>query len=143
MDLEKFECPVCFKSLNVKQIIKLPCKHIYCRTCSKKIDKCALCRASFKDDVFDVYTKKIEAYRREQDGMNSDLTREKVKRSDAIKNKIYRDKMAFVKVLDRFDDDDVDNCTKWAKLYKQFNEIYDIQKRQCVEYHKSFKRILR
>lgn len=109
----------------------------------KKIDKCALCRASFKDDVFDVYTKKIEAYRREQDGMNSDLTREKVKRSDAIKNKIYRDKMAFVKVLDRFDDDDVDNCTKWAKLYKQFNEIYDIQKRQCVEYHKSFKRILR
>ena len=150
------ECPICFNKMKIKTIVTLPCKHSFCRSCSKKIDICAICRAPFKDDIFEVYTKKLDAYRKDQDEFKEILIRyvliegdenrkewlkTEILKTKALKQKIYREMKAFIKVLDRFDDDDVDNCKKWAKMNRQFNDIYVIQRRHCVELNKAVRHL--
>ena len=35
-------CPICF--VNERNWVSLPCKHLFCETCIKKVEKCPICR---------------------------------------------------------------------------------------------------
>ena len=44
-DLNKsLECPICFETLETKDIKFSSCGHKYCNTCLKKLNECAICR---------------------------------------------------------------------------------------------------
>ena len=45
----KPECPVCFEAYDGEYCLKhvTQCKHVICMSCSKKLDKCPLCRELF------------------------------------------------------------------------------------------------
>jgi hypothetical protein len=77
----------------------------------------------------------------EGDENRKEWLKTEILKANALKQKIYREMKAFIKVLDRFDDDDVDNCKKWAKMNRQFNDIYYIQRRQCVEVNKAVRHL--
>ena len=43
------ECPICYESFTLINMIVPPCKHAYCRSCFFKIGPiCAMCRRKFE-----------------------------------------------------------------------------------------------
>ena len=39
----KNECPICL--VKIKKVVFVPCGHIFCPRCARKIKTCAVCRA--------------------------------------------------------------------------------------------------
>lgn len=44
------ECYVCYKKTT--QFINLPCNHAYCKTCVKKLKRCAVCKGDLTQPNF-------------------------------------------------------------------------------------------
>jgi hypothetical protein len=49
------ECPCCLEDMWVTRVIPLPCKHLICLHCARRLheDQCPLCRAAFEHELID------------------------------------------------------------------------------------------
>lgn len=47
--MKKKECGVCYLNINIRWLMAIqPCMHTVCRDCSKKIEKCPMCRGEIR-----------------------------------------------------------------------------------------------